>query len=179
MRAVDPLIAEMAEETESTRRVLERVPEDKLEWKPHPKSMTLGQLALHVAGVPGAIAELIEAPEIDVATIDFGDNPQPESKQEILAVLEERVAFASDKLGAMSDEAAMETWTCKVGDQVAFAVPRIGVVRSLMLNHWYHHRGQLTVYLRLLDVPLPVVYGATADENPFLEMIEAQAGAPS
>jgi uncharacterized damage-inducible protein DinB len=175
MPILDPLIAELQEETEATRRVLERVPGDKLAWRPHPRSMTLGQLALHVASVPGTVAELAQLTELDATTVDFSDNPQPAAKDEILVALDEQLKAATDILASMSDEAAMETWTLKAGDQVALAIPRLALVRSLLLNHLYHHRGQLTVYLRVLDVPLPVVYGVTADENPFLEMVDAQA----
>lgn len=179
MRAVDPMIAELEIETEATRKLLERVPEDKLTWKPHDKSMTLGQLAMHVARTPGDIAEFLELDELDAATVDFDDRPQPESKDEILQTLAERISNARSKLDALDDTAAMDMWTLKIGDQEVWSMPKIALARSLMLNHWYHHRGQLTVYLRMHDVPLPVIYGATADENPFLEMIEAQTSGAS
>lgn len=174
MRAVDAFIAEIEQESEATQRLLERVPEDKLGWKPHDKSMTLGQLALHVASATGDVADMLGLEELDGASVEFGNNPQPESKEQILSALDERLANARAKLDALDDASAMKMWTLKVGDEVAFSIPRIALARTLMLNHWYHHRGQLTVYLRLLDVPLPVTYGATADENPFLDMLAAQ-----
>ncbi len=179
MRAVDAFIAEIEQEAEATQRLLERVPEDQLTWKPHEKSMTLGQLALHVASATGDVADMLELDELDGGSVEFGNNPQPESKQQILSALDERLANARAKLDALDDASAMKMWTLKVGNEVAFSIPRIALARTLMLNHWYHHRGQLTVYLRLLDVPLPVTYGATADENPFLDMMEAQASAAS
>ena len=177
MRAVDAMIAEIEQESEATRRLLERLPDDKLAWKPHDKSMTLGQLALHVATATGDVADMLELEELDGGSFEFGNNPQPESKDQILEAMDERLANARAKLGALDDASAMAMWTLKVGNEVAFSIPRIALARSLMLNHWYHHRGQLTVYLRMLDVPLPVTYGATADENPFQDMLAAQASA--
>ena len=159
------LIPELDQEASVTRRVLERVPADKLEWQPHPKSMTLGQLALHVAGTPGAIAEIAAMNEVPMP--DFGDQPRPESAEELLPTLEESVAKAKAYLNGLTDEAAGADWSAVRDGQPVLTLPRIAFIRSIMLNHWYHHRGQLTVYLRLLDVPVPAVYGASADENPF------------
>ncbi len=165
MGMCEPLVAELDQEVAATRVLLERVPEEKLGWKPHEKSMTLGQLALHVAGVPGSITELAKMDE--VGPPEFGNNPQPESVSELLPVLEEGLANAKEFLSGLSDERAMATWKITRDGTELMAVPRIFLLRSIMLNHWYHHRGQLTVYLRLLDVPLPAVYGASADENLF------------
>lgn len=159
-----PLIDELTREAETTRRVLERVPEDKLSWKPHAKSMSLGQLALHVAQTPGGVAEFISQPEREAP--DFG-RPEPASRQELLSALEESVATAKAKLSSWGDAGLMAEWKMKRGGDTLMALPRIGMVRSIMLNHWYHHRGQLVVYLRLLNVPVPSVYGPSADENPF------------
>lgn len=164
MSLTNAFIDELSREAQTTRRVLERVPEDKLSWRPHARSMSLGQLALHVAQVPGIVAELIhetprEAPKFV--------QPEAASKADVLAALEQQVAHAKARLSAWGDAGLMDEWSLKRGDQTLMALPRIGMVRSIMLNHWYHHRGQLTVYLRLLDVPLPSVYGPTADENPF------------
>jgi uncharacterized damage-inducible protein DinB len=160
------LVAELEQEAASTRRVLERVPADRLDWQPHPKSMTLGQLALHVANIPGSIARLAELDGLDAATRSFLP-PQPEKAEDLLPALEAGLAHAKSFLNGLNDEAAAAPWRLTVGEREVFTVPRLGVIRTLMLNHWYHHRGQLVVYLRLLDVPVPAVYGRSADENPF------------
>ena len=164
---LEPMLGEFPEEAGVTRRILERVPADKLTWRPHPKSMSLGQLAIHIATVPGGIATMVQGDGFDVSQAQFVP-PQPKSAEEIHAAFEESVRTAETVLNGMTDEAAQGSWTLKRGDKELFTQPRIGVLRSIMLNHWYHHRGQLSVYLRLLDVSVPVVYGPTADENPFM-----------
>ena len=157
-------IQELEQEAETTRRVLERVPSDRLAWKPHAKSMSLGQLALHVASTPGMVAEM--AAQSSVSVPEF-NQPEAKTTTEILSSLDESVAAAKSALERFDDAAMGETWRVMAGDQEVMAVPRVGVLRSIMLNHWYHHRGQLSVYLRLLDVPVPSIYGPSADENPF------------
>jgi uncharacterized damage-inducible protein DinB len=174
MRAIDPMIQELANEATTTQRLLERVPADKLAWKPHEKSMTLGQLAYHVATAAGDLSGLLEVSELDGSTVDFATR-EPETKEEILQAFTEGMETARQRMEALDDDQAMETWTLKFGNQVAMALSKIGLVRTLMLNHWYHHRGQLTVYLRMLDVPLPATYGDSADENPFADMMKAAA----
>ncbi len=160
------LLTELNQEAETTRRLLERVPEDRLGWKPHPKSMTLGQLALHVAAIPGDLSRLAQVDEFDASNTNF--EPQaPESKMAIEAALKRSLAEATEYLGALGADQANSIWRLTLRGNEVFAMPRATLLRSLMLNHWYHHRGQLTVYLRLLDVPLPVIYGKSADENPF------------
>jgi len=167
MRAVDPMIAELDHEAEATQRMLDRVPADKLTWKPHDKSMTLGQLALHVATVCGVIGNFLEVDGFDVDDNDF-DQPQPATKDEIMQRFEEEQANAKAKLEALDNDRAMSDWTLtKGGDPIWPPIPKIALARSLMFNHVYHHRGQLSVYLRLLDVPVPATYGPSADENPF------------
>jgi uncharacterized damage-inducible protein DinB len=158
------MIAELTRESRTTRRVLERVPEDRLAWKPHAKSMSLGQLALHLAQLPFGIASLLERLTVDVPNVPL---VEPASRREILDALERSVAHATERVTAWGDEGLEATWTLTRDGAVLIAMPRGEALRSLMLNHSYHHRGQLTVYLRLLDVPLPSVYGPTADENPF------------
>ncbi len=165
MALVDALLQELEQEARTTRRVLERVPENQLSWRPHRKARTLGQLALHVAIVPGGIAQLVSSPS-PAQSPQFTD-PSPTSAAEIIRALEESLARANTLLGGMSDEAVMEKWTLKQGEGELFTVPRFALLRSLMLNHWYHHRGQLTVYLRELGVLIPSIYGPSADENPF------------
>jgi uncharacterized damage-inducible protein DinB len=128
--------------------------------------MTLGQLALHTAEVPGAIAKISEPDEFDASQASFGVK-QPESMGEIFAAHDESVRGAEDCLKTLTQEKANATWRLKMGTKEVLTIPRAGLLRAIMLNHWYHHRGQLSVYLRLLDVPLPSIYGPSADENPF------------
>ncbi len=141
------------------------MPGDKLSWKPHEKSMSLGQLALHTATIPGMVVGIV-TPDVFELPSSF-DAPEAKTSEEIASALESSVATAKEYLGGLDDEAAMTTWKLAKGDREVMAAPRIGVVRSIMLNHWYHHRGQLSVYLRLLDVPVPSIYRPSADENPF------------
>ncbi len=162
----EPMLQEFRKEAEVTRRVLERVPADKLTWKPHPKSMSLGQLAIHIAGIPGRLGSMVtQRDRLEVDPNAFTPNP-PRDLKEVHDTFEQSCKDAEMFLQGLSDEAAMTDWTLIVGGKPAFTAPRIAVLRSIMLNHWYHHRGQLSVYLRLLDVPLPVIYGRSADESP-------------
>ena len=165
MPIADTLIMELEREAQTTRRVLERVPEDKLTWKPHVKSMTLGRLAQHVATIPGSVSGMARLDSFDVEK--FAEPPQLESTASIVAAFDENLAQAKANLAATGDAAMMQNWSFKMGGNPIMTVPRIGVYRSILLNHLYHHRGQLTVYLRLLDVPVPSIYGPSADENPF------------
>ena len=165
MALIDGMLQELEQEAQTTRRVLERVPDDQLAWRPHEKARTLGELALHVAMVPGAVAELV-ATQSTAQAPQFTD-PRPKSAAELIPVLDESIAKAKKVLGGMDDAALMATWRMMKGERELFAVPRVALLRSIMLNHWYHHRGQLTVYLRELDVPVPSIYGPSADENPF------------
>ncbi len=128
---INTLLAELTQEAATTRRVLERLPSDKLKWRPHPKSRTLGDASP-------------------------------------TTVLDESLASARAALAAMSDERLGEMWSMMAGGTVLVAMPRVALLRSIMLNHWYHHRGQLSVYLRELDVPVQSIYGPSADENPFM-----------
>jgi uncharacterized damage-inducible protein DinB len=160
------MLGEIQQEAATTRRVLERIPEEKLSWRPHQKSMTIGQLALHLAKVPGGIAKISQSDEFDASQANFGAE-QPKGLGEIFAAHDESIRSAEDCTRAMTEERAKATWHLKMGTREVLAIPRAVLLRSIMLNHWYHHRGQLSVYLRLLDVPLPSIYGASADENPF------------
>jgi uncharacterized damage-inducible protein DinB len=163
---LEPMLSEFRAEAATTRRVLERVPVEKLSWKPHPKSMSLGQLAMHIATVPGALARITQPDSFDVSQGNF-DPPSPKSVAEIHAAFEQSVLDAEGYLQGMTDQKAQENWRLMLRGKELSSQPRIGALRSIMLNHWYHHRGQLSVYLRLLDVPVPVIYGPSADENPF------------
>lgn len=168
MRIVDSILMELDQEAATTKRVLERVPGDRLTWKPHGKSMSLGQLALHVATTPGEVAGMLVADEFEMTPEDFASPPaQPETAADIMKAHDESQAKAKQILNGLDDASLMTTWSLKVGGAVAFSAPKIGIVRAIVLNHWYHHRGQLSVYLRLLDVPVPSIYGPSADESPF------------
>ena len=165
MALIDGMLQEFEQETQTTRRVLERVPDNQLAWRPHEKARTLGELALHVAMVPGGVAELVASPSPAQAP-QFAD-PSPKSASELIPALDQSIAKVKKVLGGMDDAALMATWRLMQGDRELLAVPRVAMLRSVMLNHWYHHRGQLTVYLRALGVPIPSIYGPSADENPF------------
>src|SRR5687767_12394827 len=147
MRIADPFIDELTTEAETTRRVLERVPNDKLSWRPHPTSWSLGQLALHIAQVPGAFAQLLQSLTFDAP---IPKQAEAGTRAEILAAMDESIRLATTSLRAWSDADMLAVWSFQPGGESKFAAPRVGIVRSLMLNHWYHHRGQLTVYLREL-----------------------------
>ncbi len=162
MRIIDALIGELEQEAKTTARVLERVPQAHLAWKPHPKSYSLGQLALHVAGVPGTVAAL--AAQDTPSSPGFAQR-EAASTRELLPALEASVAKVREHLGSFDDARMTATWRLMAGEREVMAMPRVAFVRAVMLNHWYHHRGQLLVYLRLLDVPVPSVYGPTADEQ--------------
>lgn len=155
------VIEEIEREAPATRRHLERVPEDKLGWKPAEKSMSLGMLALHIAQSTGGTAGLAVKDRNDVSGFQF---EEPQSVQQILEAFDASIAQAKEILGAAEDSALDGTVEFANGDTVFFAVPRKVFLRSIVLNHTYHHRGQLSVYLRELGVPVPVTYGPTADE---------------
>jgi uncharacterized damage-inducible protein DinB len=163
MLTIDDLIQELEHEAQATRRVLERVPQEKLHWKPHPKSMTLGQLAMHVANLPGAIAEISTRPSFDVQTPI--PRPDANSTSEVLRAFDESMGRARAQLRSMKDTELATPWRMMNGNQELWAIPRAAFLRSVMLNHWYHHRGQLTVYLRETGALVPAVYGDSADEK--------------
>ena len=160
------LLDELETEGRTTRRMLERVPADQLSWRPHPKSMSLGQLALHTAKVPGGLAGLLSTDGFDVSQMSF-NAPMPADREEILSAHDTGLSNAEEFLRRQDGPSLEHLWAMTNKEQTLFALPRAKLVRSLMFNHWYHHRGQLAVYLRLLDVPVPASYGPSADENPF------------
>jgi uncharacterized damage-inducible protein DinB len=166
MALIDGLLEELESEARTTRRVLERVPKDQLAWRPHEKARTLGELALHVAIVPGGVAELFGGPSPAQAP-QFGADPGPKSAADLIPALDQSIAKAKETLAGMDDATILGTFRLMQGEREIFALPRVTLLRSVMLNHWYHHRGQLTVYLRQLGAPVPSVYGPSADENPF------------
>jgi uncharacterized damage-inducible protein DinB len=165
-KMLEPMMAELQQEAATTKRLLERVPDGKLTWKPHHTSMTLGQLAFHVATIPGALTKLAQLDEFDTVNANFTPS-QPNSTDEIMTAFDGSIAAANENLSGMSEAAAMGTFRMMSKGREVFAMPRMGMLRAIALNHWYHHRGQLSVYLRMLEVPMPVIYGRSADENPF------------
>jgi uncharacterized damage-inducible protein DinB len=162
--AIDPILMEIEQEAKVTQRVLDRVPGDKLTWKPHPRSSSLGQLAMHIAAGQGRLAEIVAKDTHEIGNIT---QPQPGSQKEILEAFSHSTATALETLKKLNDSQLMTAWTLTKGGKVLLSAPRIGFIRSILMNHFYHHRGQLSVYLRLLDVPVPSIYGPSADENPF------------
>jgi uncharacterized damage-inducible protein DinB len=162
--AIAAILAEMEQEGQTTRRVLERVPEDKLSWRPHPKSFSLGQLALHIAQIPGIISSLAILDSIPAP--DFRQE-EATSQQQLLETLDQGLSKAKELISELDDQKLAGEWTVKNGDKTVMTLPRSAVLRFLMMNHYYHHRGALSVYLRLLDVPVPSIYGPSADDNPF------------
>ena len=163
--AAQALLAELEGESPATRRVLERVPGDRLEWRPHPKSFSAGQLAQHVATIPGTIARLAAGDGFDAGAREVV-YPSCESMEALMGALEGSLSAARDFLAGLTEERAAAIWRITAGTREIVAIPRIAVMRTMGLNHWYHHRGELVVYLRLLGVPVPIVYGRSADENP-------------
>ena len=164
-RLTDPILAELDFEAQSTRRLLEAVPEDKLDWRPHEKAMTLGQLAMHVAMLPGNAVEVSSA---DTMTLPEQDLPQAPNCDALLQALDESLTAARRYLTDLDDNRALASWNLVRQDGTeVMSLARISVLRTFMLNHWYHHRGQLSSYLRQVGAKVPAIYGPTADENPF------------
>jgi uncharacterized damage-inducible protein DinB len=163
MAAIDPILDELTREAATTRRVLERVPPDKLAWRPHQKSKSIGELAWHVAAIPGRIAKVVQHDDVDVTTAP--QPPMPETAAGLVEGFDRHLAEAKELLARLDDAALSRTMTMRRGDLKIFSGPKHALLRTIMLNHTYHHRGQLSVYLRLLDVPVPSVYGPTADEG--------------
>ena len=161
---VETILAEMDQEAQATRKALERVPADKIGWKPHEKSMSLGTLALHVAKIPGAMAGVLANDSFEMGSFDM---PSPAAAAEILPAFKESITSARRIIGGFDDKKVMGNWKLSKNGKDLLVLPRIAALRFLLLNHWYHHRGQLTVYLRMLNVPVPSIYGPSADENPF------------
>lgn len=164
MGICETLAAELRQEAKTSRRVLERVPEESFGWKPHEKSMSLGRLAAHVAELPELILPALAQDEFDFASGQFKPF-EPKTTAELLEKFDRNISAAAEALRGQPDDRMGEIWKLRSGDHVLFEMPRAAVVRFVGLNHVVHHRGQLSVYLRLLDVPLPSIYGPTADER--------------
>ena len=163
MSIVDSILAELEIEAEITQRVLDRIPEDKMAWKPHQKSMSLGELSWHLASMPQWI---VTATKPDVYELMGGTKePPPTVKSEIIDSFQKGLVELKAYLGQLDDSAATAMWKATMNGKEVVASPRIAFLRSAMINHTCHHRGQLSVYLRLLDVPVPAIYGSSADEK--------------
>jgi len=166
MPLADAILPEYDHELATTRRLLERVPEAEFGWKPHDKSMSLGQLAGHVANIPWWLSTTLDAPFYDVKAGDKEASlAVPESREVMLREFDDKVKRARASLAKATDAELAAPWTLKSGGHEIFSIPRISAVRTFVMNHMIHHRGQLSVYLRLKDVPLPPMYGPTADEQ--------------
>jgi uncharacterized damage-inducible protein DinB len=166
MAIKDALLPEFDHEMGTTRRLLERTPEAEFAWKPHDKSMSLGELAGHIANIPHWCDAVLKHAVFDVATA--GDDVRPRSPASVTALLsdfDQKVAAARAGLSAAGDSEMLAPWTFKQGDREIFTLPRVVAIRSFIMNHLIHHRGQFSVYLRLKNVPLPAIYGPTADEQ--------------
>ena len=163
MPIADALVPEFDHEMATTRRVLDRVPDAKLAWKPHEKSWSFAQLATHLSNIPFWCTATLRAPSLDLATLDRPT--EAASRAELLTGYDERVAAARAILVKTTDGEMMAPWTLRQGEQEFFTMPRIAVLRSFVMNHSIHHRAQLCVYLRLNDIPVPPIYGPTADEQ--------------
>ncbi len=162
----DALLPEYDHEMGTTRRLLERTPEAELAWKPHEKSMSLGQLAGHIANIPHWCDAILRHSVFDIATAGEDTRPKlPVSVAALLAEFDQKVAAARAGLSTVGDSEMLAPWTFKQGDREIFTMPRVAAIRSFILNHLIHHRGQFSVYLRLKNVPLPAIYGPTADEQ--------------
>ncbi len=166
MSIAQGLLAEFDMETASTRRTLARLPEDKLDFAPDPKSMTLGRLAAHVAEMPGWAALTLSTDELDFGTANFTPAVAT-SREQVLALADENAKAARAAIAAATDADFMKPWTLRSGDQIFFTMPKIAVIRGMVMNHTIHHRGQLTVYYRMTGVPVPALYGPSADETAF------------
>jgi uncharacterized damage-inducible protein DinB len=163
------LLPEFDVEMANTRKTLERVPTEKLGWKPHPKSGAMGWLAGHLAFLPMWLSLTLAQDSLDIEPggVTPTPPPRPESREAILALFDKHAAEARAALSAASDETLMKTWTLLKNGKTVLQLPKVAVVRSFVLNHMIHHRAQLGVYLRLNDLPVPSVYGPSADEAPF------------
>ena len=169
MSIAQAILREFEGQVPVTRKFLERLPENNLTWKPHEKSMTAGQLAFHLATTPGGVIRFVQ--NSPAPAPEFASFPQPATKQEILNKYDESVGAVRDLLPKMDDAKLHEIWRMVQGDKEVLAVPRAQFIRDIMLNHWYQHRGQFSVYLRILNVPVPASWGPSADEPPaFAEM---------
>lgn len=167
MPRIDTFVAELEHEAAITRRLLERVPDDRLDFKPHEKSMTLARLSGHIAEMPLWGTMTLTADELDLSAPSDLESFVAPGREELLARFDREVETFRGAARGRTDAELGEDWTLRQGERVLLAMPRAAVLRSWVLNHLVHHRGQLSVYLRLLDVPVPAIYGPSADERLF------------
>lgn len=162
------LLPEFDHEMANTRKILERLPDEQWNWKPHDKSWPLGGLATHVANLPTWTLATIQQDSFDYAPVDGSQPtiPQAESRAQVLENFDANITAARDAIEQASDECLLGSWTALAGGVAVFTMPRIAVLRSFVMNHMIHHRAQLGMYLRLSDIPVPALYGPTADESP-------------
>ena len=163
MSLKDAFIAELKHESAMTKKMLERVPLDKKDWKPHEKSMTLGRLASHVAEIPHWTSDIIHIDEYDFQK-NYSPGQTASTQEELIKTFQEKLDTAIADLEKTNDEEFKKMWTVKGGEQVYYHLPKAAAIRGWSFSHLFHHRGQLSVYLRLLDVPIPGMYGPSADE---------------
>jgi uncharacterized damage-inducible protein DinB len=158
------LIAEMEQEAATTRKCLERIPADKFDFKPHEKSFSMRSLAVHIAEMFAWTMPTVAQDALDFAAMDYKP-AEPDDTAELVSLLDKNVAAAIEAIRSMPDEKWHESWSLKNGETTYFTMPKIAVMRSMVMNHIIHHRGQLSVYLRLCDIPVPALYGPSADEG--------------
>ncbi len=164
MSLSDAFVAELQQEAATARKCLERIPEATFDWKPHEKSMSMSRLATHVAEMFTWGKEVINTSEMDFATADYKPF-EPKTTAELVEYFDKNLADATESLKNASDEAMLENWKLRNGEEIYFDMPRVQVLRGMVFNHIVHHRGQLSVYLRLNDIPVPALYGPSADEG--------------
>lgn len=167
MSISEALLPEFDREMANTRKTLERIPEDKFNWKPHEKSMPLGDLAVHLATMPGWTAEAIKQDSLDIAPEGSPpyEMPKVNSRGEVIEMFDQGVATARAAIEGVSDEEILKPWTLLSGGKEILTMPKVAVIRDFVMSHSIHHRAQLGVYLRLNDVPVPAIYGPSADEG--------------
>ncbi len=164
MSIVEPMAMEFAQEAANTRRMLERVPEEHFDWQPHEKSMSLALLATHIAQTPEWGVAILEQDELVINIEEYVPHVAT-THAELMELFDKNVAALSEAMSGLPDDKAMQPWRLKVGDEVKLELSRMFVIRGMVLNHILHHRGQLSVYLRLKNVPLPAIYGPSAEES--------------
>lgn len=165
MSLTEALLAELDYEMANTRKTLERVPEDKMDWRPHERSWTLGELATHIANIPSWTPMTLEHESFDLAEDDSGEREAQSTVAGLLDVFDTHLAKARQALRAAADEELGKPWKLLHGGEEIFTMPRAVVLRSMIFNHSVHHRGQLTVYLRMTGAKVPALYGPSADEE--------------